>query len=67
MTRKPPLHRLIRTFAGICAAGIVLGSGCSMDLGAIMAGLDAVANYSSQHDDDDISFGDWLRDELDDL
>ncbi|UCE59555.1 MAG: hypothetical protein JSU63_19195 [Phycisphaerales bacterium] len=66
MTKKPALNSVIRTVAGVCAAGVVIGSGCSMDLGALMAGLDAAANYSSEQDDD-ISFGDWLRDELDDL
>lgn len=43
------------------------GSSCSSDsLRAVVIGLDAAANQIEQ-DNRDISFGDWLSSELDDL
>ena len=56
-----------RSVIGLCAAATLLGAGCEeLALRALTAGLEAAAQQL-QDDDGDISFGDWLSDELKDL
>ena len=58
---------LWRYMAAVCAAGMVFGSSCSSDqIRALTAGLEAVADTLNEQDDN-MSFGDWLLDELEDL
>lgn len=66
--RRVNITRLLKVAVGMGAAGMVFGSGCgSSGLQAVVAGLEAAASQLEQERDDDISFGDWLRDELEDL
>ncbi len=69
MTRKTTFEDLLKVTAALCASGVVLAGSCSMDgLQAVGAGIDAAAGYLNDQEspDDDISFGDWLLDELED-
>ena len=66
MFRKRTADALLKTMAGLCAAGLLLGGSCRADLEAIAVGLDAAARHMDDNDDE-ISFSDWLRDELNDL
>jgi hypothetical protein len=51
----------------ILTVGLVFGSSCGFaELQAISAGITAAASALDDRDDD-ISFGDWLADELRDL
>jgi hypothetical protein len=48
----------------LCAGTLMAGS-CSPELQALAVGLQAAADeFDRQNTDDDISFGDWLADEL---
>ena len=60
---------LWKVTAGLLAAGTLFASSCnSADIEAIVNALEVAAQQlEQQQQDDDISFGDWLRDELDDL
>ncbi len=54
---------------GVClgVVGTVWGTSCSSSqIQAVIVGLEAAAN-SLDEEDDDISFADWLADELEDL
>ena len=68
MRIKESVGSLFKMAAGLSVAGTLLGMSCSSEgVQAVVAGIDAVAQSLSQHDqDDDISFGDWLLSELDD-
>jgi hypothetical protein len=69
MSRKRTLHDLLKITIVACASGTLLAASCSADsLQALSVGVDAAAGYlNAQPDaDDDISFGDWLADELKD-
>jgi hypothetical protein len=61
------LLKVIRTtFVGICAATMLLSSSCGVaELRALVAGVDAAADRLNG-DHDDVSFRDWLADEIDD-
>ena len=51
----------------MCAAGTLMVTGCDEQLlNAMTAALEAAAQQLGE-EDDDISFGDWLQDELEDL
>ena len=67
MRRIDTVKRLLKLTLGLGVTGTLFGSTCSSpELGAVVAGLEAAASHLEQ-EQDDISFGDWLRDELDDL
>jgi len=58
---------LWRSLAGIASASVLFASSCgAAELRAVLAGVDAAADRLERNHDDDISFGDWLADELDD-
>jgi hypothetical protein len=58
---------LWRCALGMCVAGTVFGASCSSEqIEAVAAGIQAAASQLDDRDDD-ISFGDWLLDELEDL
>ena len=58
--------RIWSSVIGLCAAGTLLGAACDQQtLDALTAGLEAAAQQM-QDQDDDISFGDWLEDEIED-
>jgi hypothetical protein len=69
MLLKQAKRKLWRGAVALCAAGTLFGGSCSSDqLNAVAAGFGAVADeLSHQQTVDDISFGDWLLSELDDL
>ena len=52
-----------------CASGMLFGATCSSDqIRALTIGIQAATNALDDQDrNDDISFGDWLSDELKDL
>lgn len=55
-----------RPLIGLCAGGALLGAGCEKQaLDALTAGLQAAAQQL-QDQDENISFGDWLQDEIED-
>ena len=59
-------NSLIKSGAALAAAGVLFASSCSSEtLRATTAGLSAAAD-ELEGDRDDISFGDWLLDELQD-
>ncbi len=53
---------------GALSIGILSGTGCTEEeIDAVLAGITIVADELMQQDEDkDISFGDWLADELSD-
>jgi hypothetical protein len=62
--QKPSLWKCAAVFA---AAGTLFGGGCTSEqIQAIAAGLGALAEQLDDDYDDDISFGDWLTDEIED-
>jgi len=72
----PALHSrpgaITKLIVSTFVAGSLFSSNCSSrDVSAVVAGVDAIANYldhdRSGRNDDDINFGDWLLDELNDL
>ena len=69
MARINSAKNLCKVAAGLFAAGTLFTSSCSSaDVEAIVNALEVAAHQlEQQQQDDDISFGDWLRDELDDL
>ena len=69
MARINSAKNLWRVAAALFAAGTLFSSSCSsVDVEAIVNALEVAAHQlEQQQQDDDISFGDWLRDELDDL
>ena len=69
MNKANPAKNLWRAAAGLFAAGTLLASSCnSADIEAIFDALEVAAHQlEQQQHDEDISFGDWLRDELNDL
>ena len=53
--------------AGLCAVGTLFGATCSSDqIQAIATGLESAASELDNRDND-ISFGDWVLDEIKDL
>ena len=55
-----------RSVIGLCAAGTLLTAACDQQtVDALTAALEAAAQQM-QEQDDDISFGDWLEDEIED-
>ena len=69
MSRKTAFDNLLKLTAALGASGMLFASSCSVqDVRAVGAGLNAAAGYFDDQpaDDDDISFGDWLADELKD-
>ncbi len=71
MSRKNVFEDLLRMAAVFGGAGMLFASSCSLqEMGAVGAGIDAAAGYfndqAEEDQDDDISFGDWLADELKD-
>lgn len=69
MTRKTTFEDLLKVTAALFASGVVLAGSCSTDsFQALSVGIDAAAGYLNDQEspDDDISFGDWLLDELED-
>ena len=70
MSQKLDFSRVLRMAACMCMAGTLFASSCStQDLRTVMSAVDAAARIldGGEPDDADISFGDWLRDEWDDL
>lgn len=58
-------RKLWRAVAVLGASGMLFGSSCSSDqVQAIAAGIGAAADQIGSSNHDDISFGDWLRDEV---
>ncbi len=58
--------RLLRTGLAWLASGALLATSCSpQQLQAIVAGLEVVGSVVENRGDDDITFGEWLLDELD--
>jgi len=56
-----------RTFVAVCSATMLLSSSCGIqELRAVVAGVDAAADRLNGNHDDDVSFRDWLADEIDD-
>ena len=54
--------------AGLLAGGLLLSSSCSLrELEAVSVGLGAVADELEGNKAEDITFGEWLLDELNDL
>ncbi len=67
MNPKCKVGRLLGTSLAVAVAGTLIGGGCDVaDLEALVVGVNAAADHL-EGEDDDISFGDWLRDELEDL
>lgn len=73
MSRKNVFEDLLKTAAVVGGAGMLFASSCSLqEMEAVGVGIDAVAGYFNDQAaadadaDDDISFGDWLADELKD-
>ena len=69
MSRKMRLEEIVKLTAALCMAGTLFATSCaSQGVGAVGAGLDAAVAYlgDNQEGDDDISFTDWLIDELED-
>ncbi len=70
MPRKTAFEDLLKLTAALCASGLLFASSCSVQgVRAVGAGFNAAAGYFDDQpadDDDDISFGDWLADELKD-
>ena len=59
-------RNLLRAVVGLTAAGMLFATSCSATgLRAIAAGFDA-ATTELDHQDDDLTFGEWLLSELDD-
>ena len=55
-----------RALAAVVTTGALFTASCDLaDLDAVAVGIEAATDHLN--DEDDISFGDWLRDELDDL
>ncbi|MCH7807771.1 MAG: hypothetical protein IIB60_00990 [Planctomycetes bacterium] len=69
MFKKSNKQRTWRAVALTCAAGTLFGASCSSDgFQAVVAGVEAAAQELDRQDrHDDISFGNWLLDELGDL
>ena len=69
MLKKKSKQNVWRGLALACAAGTLFGSSCSSSgFQAVVAGLDAAAQELDRGDrSEDISFGNWLMDELGDL
>ncbi len=67
MFAKATKGKLWRLAAVVGASGMLFGSSCSTEqIQAVAAGIGAVANQLDGGGSDDISFGDWLRDESSD-
>ena len=57
-----------KLLAALAAGGAVFGLNCTSEqISAVVAGVGAAADQLGDSEDEDISFGDWIRDELDDL
>jgi len=69
MLKKFSVTNLVKVAAGLCTAGMLFAASCAADdVRALMIGVDAAARYlDNGSTDDDISFSDWLMDELGDL
>ena len=68
MLRERLLGNLLRAAVGMGAAGMLFGVSCSAgQLRALAAAVNAATSEFNEHDDNDISFGDWLLNELEDL
>ena len=69
MNAKRKAKWLLKSVAALSTAGMLFSSNCSSaDLEAAFVGLEAAAGHlQHENQDDDISFGDWLLDELNDL
>ncbi len=69
MLRKSAVENVFKVAVLLGTSGMLVASSCNMqDARAVSAGIDAAAGYidGQQVEDDDISFGDWIMDELDD-
>ena len=67
MSLKRTGNKLWRCALGLCVAGTLFGSSCSSEqIEAVAAGLQAAVSEMDDRDDN-ISFGDWLMNELEDL
>ena len=69
MLKRTNKQRSWRVLVLACAAGTLFASSCgSNGLQAVVAGLDAAAQELDRGNrNNDISFGNWLMDELGDL
>ena len=68
MWPNPTKRRILQCAAAVSAAGMLFGATCTSDgIRAVAAGLEAATTQLNHEYDDDISFGDWLLDELDDI
>ncbi len=69
MVKKTSKQSMWRGLALACAAGTLFGSSCgSNQLQAVVAGIEAAASELDRTNrSDDISFGNWLMDEIEDL
>jgi hypothetical protein len=67
LTRTTGSARLARCGLAVLAAGTLFSSSCSSaGIQAVIAGIDAAAATLNQSlGDDDLSFGEWLLNELD--
>jgi hypothetical protein len=68
MWKKCAVSNTLRAAAALAASGIALGSTCSSaELQAVVAGIEAAArSLDGNAHDDDLTFGEWLLEELDD-
>lgn len=67
MIRNRLFKKLLRAAVGVGAAGMLFGASCTASgLRAIAAGVEAATSQLEQQDND-ISFRDWLLNELEDL
>ncbi|MBI4717824.1 MAG: hypothetical protein HY763_08480 [Planctomycetes bacterium] len=66
MTPKQVFGRTMRGLVAALAGGMLAASSCeTADVRAVIAGLDAAADQIN--DDENISFGEWVSSQLDDL
>jgi hypothetical protein len=64
MARSEWMQRWWKVMVGISAATVFASSCSTEQVARVAAGVEAALNYES--DGDDISFGDWLQDEIED-
>ena len=68
MNRIGSTKNLWRIVLGLGTTGTLFAASCSSaQIDAVLLGLQVAAETLQAEEDDDISFGDWVRDELEDL
>ena len=69
MVLKRAAKRILVATAGFTLTGTVVAGGCGSEeaLDAVAAGLSAVAQSLNDASDENLSFGDWLLNEIEDF